>query len=122
MKASLKKLSRKLRGDQTDAEKKLWRHLRKEQLNGIKFRRQVPIDDFIADFVSFEKRLIIELDGGQHAEILEYDEKRTKILESNGFLVLRFWNNEVLKNIEGVLITILDTVNPPPTPSLREGN
>jgi very-short-patch-repair endonuclease len=116
----LKKFSRDLRNNPTEAEKILWRHLKSKQLNGLKFRRQRPIDNFIVDFVCLEKRLIIELDGGQHNENI-HDRHRTEILESNGFLVLRFWNNEIFENIEGVLEAIINTVNPPPAPSLREG-
>ncbi|MCE7887093.1 MAG: endonuclease domain-containing protein [Alphaproteobacteria bacterium PRO2] len=127
----LKKFSRDLRNNPTDAEKILWRCLKRKQLHGLKFRRQKPIDNFIADFVCLEKRLIIELDGGQHNDNLQ-DRHRTEILESNGFLVLRFWNNEIFENIEGVLETIMNTVNPHPHPppqgegvlkdsSLREG-
>jgi len=114
--SKLKHLSRKLRINQTDAEAKLWFHLRRKQLQGMKFRRQVPIDNYIADFVCFEKRLVIELDGGQHSDNIEYDEYRTKIIEQQGFIVLRFWNNDVMNNIEGVLSEIINTVNPHPSP------
>ena len=114
--SKLKHLSRKLRSNQTDAELKLWYHARRKQLQGMKFRRQVPIDNYIADFVCFEKRLVIELDGGQHSDNIEYDEYRTKIIEQQGFIVLRFWNNDVMNNIEGVLSEIINTVNPHPSP------
>src|SRR5262249_25720354 len=111
---ALNRLARNLRNNPTEAERKLWRHLQRRQLNGFKFRRQQEIESFIVDFVCFEKRLIVELDGGQHneEENLKRDAERTRTLESKGFLVLRFWNNEVLANTEGVLATILDTINP----------
>jgi very-short-patch-repair endonuclease len=97
-----------LRRHSTDAEALLWKKLRARQLRGIKFRRQQPIEEFIVDFVSFEKRLIIELDGGQHAEARQRDMERDRLLRSHGFEVLRFWNNEVLENIGGVLEVIRD--------------
>ena len=117
----LKNISRSLRKNPTEAEKRLWRHLQRKQLQGLKFRRQQPIDNFIVDFVCFEKRLVIELDGGQHADSLA-DINRTKIIESKGFLVLRFWNNEIFENMEGVLKTISNTVTPhPDSPPKGEG-
>jgi very-short-patch-repair endonuclease len=81
--------------------------LRKKQLSSLRFRRQVPIGPFIVDFICFEKRLVIEVDGGQHGENKEYDEKRTIRLEDQGFRVIRFWNNEVMNNINGVATFIL---------------
>ena len=75
-------------------------------MEGMKFRRQQPIENFIVDFVSFEKRIVIELDGGQHAKNKEKDNKRDRLLTENGFIVLRFWDNEVFDNIEGVLEVI----------------
>ncbi len=90
--------ARQLRNNPTKAEYLLWYHLFRRQLNGFRFRRQQQIGPYIVDFVCYEKRLIIELDGGQHAEQLVYDSKRTQWLESQGFQVLRFWNNEVLVN------------------------
>ncbi len=100
--------SKDLRRNQTNVETILWHKLRNRQLNGLKFRRQIPIEGYIVDFVCFEKKLIIELDGGQHNEDAAkvYDEKRTSCLKQNGYMVLRFWNNEVLANIEGVLFVI----------------
>ena len=97
-----------LRKNQTDAEALLWRHLRNRQLGGYKFRRQHSFPPYIVDFVSIEIRLVIELDGGQHASATEADERRTKFLEHKGFSVVRFWNNEVLVNIEAVLERILE--------------
>jgi very-short-patch-repair endonuclease len=97
-----------LRKNQTDAERKLWSKLRDNQIDGVKFRRQQPIGNYIADFVSFEKRLIIEIDGGQHNEDKNTmkDEQRTAWLEKDGYRVIRFWNNDVLLNSEGVLMKI----------------
>jgi very-short-patch-repair endonuclease len=97
-----------LRQKSTDAERLLWRYLRAKRLDGLKFRRQEPIGNYIVDFVSFNKRVIVEVDGGQHMARKVADEKRTTWLEEQGFKVLRFWNNDVLKNTEGVIRTILD--------------
>lgn len=99
--------ARRLRREQTDAEGKLWYLLRNRRLAGYKFKRQFPIGPFIADFACAELKLIIEADGGQHADRQSYDERRTRWLESEGWRVLRFWNNEVLENIEGVTETVL---------------
>jgi very-short-patch-repair endonuclease len=104
MEANITKLAKKLRRGQTDAESLLWKHLRTKQMEGVKFRRQEPIGRFIVDFVSFEKKVIVEVDGGQHSE--EADKEREQWLRSQGFKVLRFWNNEVLENTEGVLEVI----------------
>ncbi|AMN40853.1 endonuclease domain-containing protein [Rhodoplanes sp. Z2-YC6860] len=116
---------RRLRRDQTDAERKLWFRLRDRRLNGLKFRRQVTIGHYIADFCCESARLILELDGGQHATQQDRDAERTAALEAQGYLVLRFWNNDVLQNMDGVLESILNTlrpVPPPPHPSpLPEG-
>ena len=96
---------RELRRNQTEAEKILWMKLRNRQVNGVKFRRQQPIGPFIVDFVSLEKKLVIEVDGGQHnlSPTINSDQNRTAYLEEQGFEVLRFWNNDVMKNIESVL-------------------
>ena len=102
----LNTFARELRNNSTDAERLLWRYLRNRQLEGVKFRRQQPIEAYIVDFVSFDKRIVIELDGGQHAENMEHDEKRNACLRANGFFVLRFWNNEVIENTKGVLEVI----------------
>ncbi len=96
-------IAKNLRKNQTGVEAVLWNRLRAKQVEGIKFRRQQPIENFIVDFVSFEKRIIIEVDGGQHAAKKQTDLKRDKFLSDNGFKVLRFWNNDVLENIDGVL-------------------
>jgi very-short-patch-repair endonuclease len=97
--------ARALRRNATDAETKLWRALR-EKLPAAKFRRQVPIGSYFADFVSHSARLMIEVDGGQHAERAEQDAARTRYFESQGYRVLRFWNHDVLENTNGVLETI----------------
>ncbi len=99
--------ARILRKNSTDAERKLWQHFRRYQANGCKFRRQQPIGPYIVDFVCFEKRLIIEVDGGQHIQQVEDDNARTQWLRSQGFQVLRFWNNQVLKEIGDVQELIL---------------
>jgi len=116
--------ARNLRKNQTDAEKKLWRYLLNRQLKDFKFRRQYIIDGYIADFACVEAKLIIELDGGQHLEQKAYDEKRTQSLSQQGFRVLRFWNDEVLKQTDDVLNVIyeaLDKVNPHPNPLPSKG-
>ena len=95
--------ARILRKNMTDAERVLWRSLRNRQLEGFKFRRQKPIGSYIADFACIEKKIIIEVDGGQNASNKEYDTKRSAFLKKMGFKVLRFWNNEVLKEKDAVL-------------------
>jgi len=92
--------ARELRKNPTEAERKLWAHLRLCQICGYKFRRQHPVGPYIVDFVCIEKKLIIEVDGGQHNEKRIYDAKREKWLEEKGFKVLRFWNNELLGDID----------------------
>jgi very-short-patch-repair endonuclease len=106
MNANLTKLARTLRKNYTQAEALLWSKLRARQMEGIKFRRQQPIEDFIVDFVSFEKRIVIELDGGQHAVDEDKDKERDKWLKGNGYTVLRFWNNDLFENMDGVLEVI----------------
>jgi crossover junction endodeoxyribonuclease RuvC len=108
--------ARRLRQDGTNVEKRLWQSLRNEQL-GIKFRRQAPVLNYIADFLSHEASLIVELDGGQHTDNLT-DDDRTAKLEQAGFQVLRFWNNEVNENLDGVLQTIAAAIRPRETESL----
>ena len=102
--------ARTLRKHLTEAEQRLWQKLKRRQLAGMKFRRQQPIGPFIVDFVSFECRIIVEVDGGQHAEEVRYDAHRTHWLETRGYRVLRFWNNEVLTHTEAVTQAILDCV------------
>jgi very-short-patch-repair endonuclease len=95
--------ARRLRREQTEAERILWRHLRNRQLRGAKFRRQFPIGAYFADFCSTERRLIVELDGAQHLDRSREDEIRTSFLESEGYRVHRFWNSQVLESVEEVL-------------------
>ncbi|MGD0026193.1 MAG: endonuclease domain-containing protein [Xanthobacteraceae bacterium] len=99
--------ARRLRRNQTDAERKLWFVLRDRRLGGWKFRRQFPIDRFVVDFFCADAHLIIELDGGQHAVRTDADASRTRILEAMGYFVLRFWNNDVMRNIDGVVEEIM---------------
>jgi len=103
---------REMRLQGTPAERVLWSKLRNKQLDGAKFRRQQPLRKYIVDFVSFEKKLIIEIDGGQHNkdEVLSQDKVRTAWLNSQGFRVMRFWNNEVIENLEGVIQKILEII------------
>jgi very-short-patch-repair endonuclease len=101
------KRARKLRAEATEAEIRLWSRLRRKQLDGFRFRRQQPIGPYAVDFYCPEARLIIELDGGQHAEREAEDAERTAWLETRGCRVLRFWNNDTLSNTEGVLTMIL---------------
>jgi very-short-patch-repair endonuclease len=111
--------AKQLRSDQTDAERKFWRNVRGRGFAGFKFRRQYPIEPYIADFVCLEIRLIVELDGGQHAEehARVYDDKRTAYLESKGFRVRRFWNVDVLTNMDGVLEALFREFQSVDTPS-----
>jgi very-short-patch-repair endonuclease len=102
----MRQRARTLRTRMTDAERKLWFALRDRRFSGFKFRRQVPIDRFIADFICFEARLVVEVDGGQHADSVR-DQQRDRWFAANGFRVVRFWNNEVLSNLEGVLTVLL---------------
>jgi very-short-patch-repair endonuclease len=100
--------ARELRRDDTDAEARLWNVLRAHRLGGWKWKRQVPRGPFFVDFLCDEALLIVELDGGHHAEQVAYDNRRTAYLEEMGFRVLRFWNNQVLANREGVCLSILN--------------
>ncbi len=102
--------AKELRRNSTDAERVMCSLFRSRQFGNFKFRRQQPIGPFIVDFVYFEKRLIIELDGGQPMENESYDRERTKWLEDQGFFVLRFWNNQVLKEVDAVEIEILSAL------------
>ncbi len=99
--------ARRLRKDSTDAESTLWNLIRGRQLLGYKFRRQVPVGRYIADFACLERGLIIELDGGQHQVQTNYDDQRTRWLESQGFWVIRFWNNDVLGDTNAVQEAVL---------------
>ncbi|VTU13899.1 hypothetical protein SRS16CHR_00821 [Variovorax sp. SRS16] len=107
--------ARSLRETPTDAETLLWYHLRDRRLAGCKFRRQRPIGRYFADFACLEAKLVVELDGGQHADVAAYDEARTRFMEGEGLRVLRFWNNEVLTQIDVVreqILRALQTLTP----------
>jgi len=113
---TLQAFAKELRNNSTEAERLLWCHLRNSQLEGVKFRRQQPVETYIVDFISFDKRIVIELDGGQHSEDIESDQQRDACLRRNGFVVLRFWNNEIFENIGGVLEVIRQHCLASPTP------
>jgi very-short-patch-repair endonuclease len=102
--------ARRLRSDQTNPENQLWSRLRARQLEGFKFRRQHSIGPFVADFFCLEAKLVVELDGSQHADQSEDDERRTEFLRDAGYNVLRIWNNEVINEIDEVLQRIADTL------------
>jgi len=108
--------SRELRNNATPAERKLWQRIRDRQLSA-RFNRQVPIGPFICDFAARTAKVVIELDGGQHAKRTIEDHRRTRFLVSRGYRVLRFWNNDVLENVEGVLILIEEALKNSPSPS-----
>ena len=113
--------ARKLRRTSTDVERKLWYRIRDKQLADFRFRRLRPIGKYIVDFICLEAKLIVELDGGQHANDVVYDERRTAFLTSLGYWVLRIWNNEVIENLDGVLERLhveLLGANPNPIPTL----
>ena len=109
--------SRHLRNNATPAERKLWSALSSRQLHGVRFNRQVVIRPYICDLVARSVKLVIEIDGGQHGDAVAYDEARTAFLKAKGYRVLRFWNNDVLENIEGVVATIERALNDRPSPS-----
>ena len=106
-------LARNLRRNESDAERKLWSRLRSRQFENLKFRRQQPIGKYIVDFVSLEKKIVVEVDGGQHNDLrnIENDKQRTKWLESEGFKVIRFLNNDVLQNIDGIGLKIQEYID-----------
>ncbi len=119
------KFAKHLRRHMTDAEIKLWQHLRAHRLDGEKFRRQQPIGPYVVDFVHFGARLIVEADGGQHNGAQD-DERRDAWLRTQGFKVMRFWNNEIMSNPDGVLAAITaavtdDPLSPDPSPARGEG-
>ena len=99
-----------LRNNLTDAEQRLWSRLRRRQIGGHRFRRQHPIGPYVVDFVCLAEKLVIEVDGGQHANQAGHDNRRTAWLESRGYRVARFWNNEVLGNTDGVVQVIRNTL------------
>lgn len=114
----LRQYAKALRSNMTEAESALWYHLRARRFCGIKFYRQKIIGNYIADFISLNPRVIIELDGSQHMEQMEYDRIRTEFLEKQNFTVIRFWNDEVLRNMEMVLDVIFDVLHrESPSPS-----
>ena len=106
--------ARQLRRNSTEVEKQLWRALR-EKLPVFKWRRQMPVGPYFVDFACFAERLIIELDGGQHAEASEHDAARTRFIEAQGYRLLRFWNNDVMENIGGVVEAIATALSPSPS-------
>ena len=106
----MRERARDLRKTPTEAERLLWQHLRRRQLGGFRFRRQYAIGPYIVDFYCFEERIAIEVDGGQHTRHAAYDAQRTSSLESEGVRVLRFWNNQVLGEVEAVKHLILEVL------------
>ena len=122
-----RQFARALRKQMTDAERLLWRHLRNRELGGWKFRRQYPVGPFIVDFICVEKNVVIEVDGGQHAENAALDLQRSAYLNKMGYRVVRFWNNEVLQETEAVLEAIFAILvdaaknSPSPQPSPPSG-
>ncbi|MCX5860053.1 MAG: DUF559 domain-containing protein [Proteobacteria bacterium] len=126
MKKDFKKVigkAKSLRKRSTEAENYLWNQLKAKRMGGLKFRRQQPIGKYIVDFVSFEKLIVIELDGGQHAIEKEKDIERDEWLRREGFKVLRFWDNEIFKNMEGIMEIIeKNCLSPSPSsPPLKGG-
>src|SRR5919108_1670960 len=123
--AEAKQRSRQLRRSMTEAERQLWRHLRERQMEDYKFRRQHPLGDYVVDFICLDAGLVIEVDGGQHMERSDYDWVRTRWLEEQGFRVLRFWNHEVLHQLEEVKAVIWRALHgesqPPSPPSPCQG-
>ena len=112
-----------LRTNQTDAEQRLWYYLRAHRFLGLKFKRQKPIGRYIVDFVCMERGLIVEVDGGQHAENVIQDQQRDAWLRSQGYAVLRFWNNDVMRELESVLesIRLAVALSPSPSPASERG-
>ena len=121
-----REFARHLRRSSTDAELRLWGVLRSRDLLGYKFRRQYSVGPFVVNFCCPAKKLLIELDGGQHLENVAYDERRTAFLRSKGFRVLRFWDHDVLQDTDAVLHSITEELDRPLTPTLSpkrgEGN
>ena len=112
-------VARTLRSTSTDAERRLWYRLRDRRLGGHKFRRQYPVGNYVVDFACLERRLVVELDGGQHAEVSTHEAQRTAFLLAQGFRVLRFWNDEVMDQFDAVLEVIAAEVSsqrPGPSP------
>jgi very-short-patch-repair endonuclease len=108
----------------TDAERMLWHRIRHKQLDGHRFRRQVPIGPYIVDFACLDARVIVEVDGGQHADAIADDSARDAWLAARGYCVVRFWNNDVIGNIDGVLVLLRDALHaetPHPSPPPQGG-
>jgi very-short-patch-repair endonuclease len=103
-------VARELRSKQTDAENLLWARLRSKRLEGVAFRRQVPLDGYVVDFCSLQERLVVELDGGQHTEKSGEDRIRSERIQIEGFRVIRFWDHEVLNDLEAVLLKIQEAI------------
>ncbi len=114
--------AKSLRINQTEAEQKLWYYLRAHRFMGVKLKRQKPIGKYVVDFICVEQKLIIEVDGGQHAENIAYDQNRDSWLRAQGYRVLRFWNNQLMHEIENVLeqirlaLAVTETLSPGPSP------
>ena len=104
--------ARRLRRELTDAERWLWQRLRNRQLLGAKFRRQAAIGPYVVDFVCSEQKLVLEIDGSQHQQQKDHDESRSRWLEQQGYMVLRFWNHEIFKESEAVLTRIVQAIEP----------
>jgi very-short-patch-repair endonuclease len=117
----LRERAKQMRSEPTPAEHRLWQLLRAKRLAGYKFKHQLPIDGYIVDFACLQQRLIVEADGGQHCES-GYDEKRDAHLTAQGFRILRFWNNDIFDNEEGVLTSILDALTAPLPARLRRAS
>ncbi len=113
--------AKRLRSNQTEAEQRLWYHLRAHRFLGLKFKRQKPVGRYVVDFVCLEHRLVIEIDGGQHSEQTAYDQRRDAWLRSQGYSVLRFWNNDVMQRLESVLEQIRLALSPGPSPTSGRG-
>ena len=107
-------IARNLRKNATIQERRLWNLLKNRQFHNLKFKRQQPIGDYIVDFICKVAKIIIEIDGGQHnePENIEYDKTRTEYLNTLGYKVIRFWNNEIYENIEGVVLRLKEEINP----------
>lgn len=113
------KRAQELRNNATEAERRLWAQLQHRRLGGFKFSRQMAVGPFVCDFLCRERGLVVELDGGQHADAAAQDERRTAFLKAKGLTVLRFWNNEIFQNMDGVLQLILAKLEELPSKFVR---
>jgi very-short-patch-repair endonuclease len=109
----MKDFARSLRWNATDAERVLWKHLRRRQIDGFRFRRQRPFGPYVCDFICLEARLIVELDGSQHVDQAQYDARRDAFMRAHDFRIARFWNADVMTNVEAVLDTIFEALRRP---------